>query len=86
MLDPGKAGKHIAHFALAQHHGQAPRATGANDAIEPWQFDVQHLLVEKQDCRQGLGLRGSSHIAFLRQVTEPGLEFRRTLCAAWRLP
>jgi hypothetical protein len=48
----------------------------AHDSVEPGQFDVQNPLVEEQQRRQRLVLRGSRHLPIDRQVREERLDLR----------
>lgn len=45
--------------------------------LQPRQLYLQHLLVQKQNRRQRLVLRGRRNITAHRQITEKGLHFRR---------
>lgn len=47
------------------------------DPVEPRQFNPQHLLVEKQQRRQRLVLRGSSDVTLDREVREERCDLRR---------
>ncbi len=48
----------------------------AYDAVEPGQLDPQDLLIEEQQRRQRLVLRGSGFLAIDRQVREERLDLR----------
>jgi hypothetical protein len=65
----------------AHHNGQAPGAFRADDAFDPVERLLEHVLVEEQDGGQGLVLRGCRHVLFDRQVREEAI--RRLLRQAF---
>jgi hypothetical protein len=65
------------HLITRQHHRHALRALGARHVIQPRQIDRQHFLVQKQQGRQGLILRGRRHMALHRKMRQKRLDLGR---------
>ena len=74
------------HLVHRQHRGQATRTLGPGDLRQPGEIQSQHFLVQKQQCRQSLRLRRSTHVAFHRQRSQERFQlglahFRRVALA-----
>ena len=67
-------GQDAADLVDAQHHRQAARLTRPADLLHPRQVLAQHLVVEEQQGRQRLAVRGRGHLALGGQPTEKGLD------------
>jgi hypothetical protein len=59
-------------FVASQHHGQAWRALGAYDVVEPGKIDLQNFAIEEQECAQRLVLGGSGHAAPHSEIGQEG--------------
>ena len=68
--------QHPPHFCDRHHRRQTRLALGPNDLVHPRQVSPQHLLVQKQQCRQSLAVRRHRHIALGRQPRQERLDFR----------
>jgi hypothetical protein len=76
--EPGGAGVHRhqqrAHLARREHHRHPARGFRGDDFVQPWQLHRQHLLVQEEQGRLGLALRGRRHPAFAGEVRQKGLD------------
>lgn len=61
------------HFNLVQNHRKAAPGLGAADLGHPGQILAEHLLVEEQQRRERLPVRGRRHLALVGQAAEKGL-------------
>jgi hypothetical protein len=52
-----------AGLVLREHDGQATRALGPRDSIQPRHLDSQHLAVEEEEGGERLVLRGRRNVA-----------------------
>lgn len=55
------------HFMMREHHGQAHLRLRAADLGQPRQIEPEHLLIEKDERRQRLLVRGHRDPALARQ-------------------
>ena len=62
------------HFVGRQHHRQTRLALRAADGFHPRQVLREHLLVQEQQRRQRLPVRGDGHAALDRQPGQEGLD------------
>ena len=67
--------QHGRHLAGREHHRQALVGTRAPDLAHPRQLLAQHLLVQEEQRRQGLLVRGRCDLALGGQPGEKGLDF-----------
>lgn len=58
---------------------------GAGDAVEPWQIDIEHLAVQKQQGGEGLVLRAGGYVADRGQVGQKRLDLGRAYVARMAL-
>jgi len=87
--EPGRAAGLVeqrANLAGRQHDRQAPVVLGADDLVEPRQLQSQRLLVEEEERRLGLVLRGRRDPPIGGQVREEGLDLGRPMSSGCRLP
>ena len=72
-----KGMEQLRHLIARQHHGEAALGLGPANFAQPRQVDPQHLLVEKQQGRQGLLVRGGGHLSFVGQMRKKALDLCR---------
>ena len=66
--------QHACHFSRRQHHRQTRRPVRPTDGLHPRQVLPEHLLVQEQQRRQGLSVRGHRHMPLGRQPGKKGLD------------
>jgi hypothetical protein len=62
------------HLLSRQHHRQARRPVRPADRIHPRKVLAEHLLVQKQQRRQGLPMRGHRHLPVGREPGKKSLD------------
>lgn len=75
-MDALDMGQQRADLGLREHRRQAARFLRPVHLVQPRQLDAEHFLVEEEDCRQGLVLRGRRDVALGGQSGEEGGHFR----------
>lgn len=70
--------QHGPHFLARRHYRQAPRLLGSLDIAQPWQLDLQHISIKKQDRTQSLILGGRRNVALTGEIAEKGCELIAT--------
>ena len=71
--EPGIAGyllEDAPHLLAGQDHGEPLSGPGAHEGSEVAQFVSQDVVVQEQQCAEGLVLRGSRHPRFSGQVAD----------------
>jgi hypothetical protein len=66
--------QHAPHFIGKQHRRQTRLALRPADGLHPRQIETEHLLIEKQQRRQRLPVRGHGHVALVGQPRQEGLD------------
>jgi hypothetical protein len=74
VLEPGE---NSAHFLVRHDDRQPARGLRAHDVLQPRQLQLQYLLVQEQERRQGLVLGGRRNLAGDGQISQERLEFGR---------
>ena len=69
-----KQRQHPCHLGRRQHHRQARRPVRPADGLHPRQVLPEHLLVEEEQRRQRLPVRGHRHLPVSRQPRKKGLD------------
>ena len=70
----GQGRQQARHLVVRQHHRQARWALWPPDIAQPGHRQPQHLLVEKQQRRQGLPVGGRRDLALDRQPGQKGFD------------
>jgi hypothetical protein len=65
------------HLAVREHHRKPGRAARAAHLAHPRQIEPEHLLVEEEQRRQRLLVRGQRHAALTREPGEKSLDLGR---------
>jgi hypothetical protein len=68
-----KQRQHACHFSHRQHHRQTRRAVRTADGLHPRQVLPEHLLVQEQQRRKRLPVRGDRYLPIGRQPGQKGL-------------
>jgi hypothetical protein len=75
-MHPFDVRKHRAHLRLREDGGQPARLLRAQHVVQPRQFHPQDLLVEKENRRQRLVLRGGRDVALRGESRKEGRYLR----------
>jgi hypothetical protein len=73
---PAEALDHGADLLAGEDNGQARRALGSHDLVEPGQLDVQNVPIEEQERAQRLVLRRRGDATLDREGTEKARHLR----------
>ena len=77
--------QHGPHLVPGQDDGQALRALGADDLIQPREIDFQHRPVQEEQGAQRLVLRGRGDLPLDCEGAQEARDFGRPMSAGWRL-
>jgi hypothetical protein len=75
-----------AGLVLREHDGQATRALGARDSIQPRHLDSQHLAVEEEEGGERLVLRGRRNMAVVGEGGKERGDVLGSQSRGWRRP
>ena len=66
----------LRHLVVRHHHRQAALLPGPPDLAQPRQIHAQHLLIEEQQRRQSLLVRGRRDLALGREKAEKSFDLK----------
>lgn len=69
--------QHRSNLGLRQHHRQMCWSLGAHHILHPGQILIQHFSVQKQQCRQGLVLRGRRNMTIHCPMRQKRFDLQR---------
>ena len=69
--------EHAADLLAGQDDGQALGPLRADDAVEPWEIELQHVAVQEEQRAQRLVLSRGGHLALDRERAEELGDLRR---------
>jgi hypothetical protein len=74
LSGPLEVRQNLRDLGAAEDGGQAARLAGADDLVEPNEFGLEDVAVEKEDRGQRLTLSGNGDAAFLGKMGEEAVE------------
>src|SRR5580704_10046857 len=69
------AGQHLPRFFLGKNNRYFPRSAGSDDVVDPRHPFFKHLLIEEQERRKRLILRGGCNVHLCCQMAQKSLHF-----------
>jgi hypothetical protein len=74
------------HLLLRQNDRQAEGLFCTLDAVEPWQFTIENVLIQKEECTLRLILCRRRDVVDDRQVGQKSSTSVAPIVDGWRLP